>query len=277
MSNEIKRVVAINDMSCFGKCSLTVALPVISAFGVEAVPLPTAILSTHTGGFTGFTCLDMTGEMKKIINHWKDVAFRCDGIYTGYFLNPEQLALSADFIKNFKSDNTVVLVDPVMGDNGGLYTGFAADFPQKMLSLCSYADVITPNLTEAFLLTGLAYSEYQTEDALNECMKRLSETGTKKAVITGVRKDADTIGYRCEDFVTGEKFEFSHKYEPIHLHGCGDVFSSVLCGGLVKGESFYDSVKRAADFTERCILTTEADIENHWYGLKFEKELLAGI
>ena len=277
MSNEIKRVVAINDMSCFGKCSLTVALPVISAFGVEAVPLPTAILSTHTGGFTGFTCLDMTDEMKKIIAHWKTVAFRCDGICTGYFLNPEQVDITYDFIENFKSGNTVVLVDPVMGDNGSLYTGFASDFPQKMRSLCACADVITPNLTEAFLLTGLEYSELQTEDALNECMKRLSETGTKKAVITGVRKDADTIGYLCEDFVTGEKFEFSHKYEPIHLHGCGDVFSSVLCGGLVKGQSFYDSVKRAADFTERCILTTEADIENHWYGLKFEKELLAGI
>ena len=274
---ELKRVVAVNDMSCFGKCSLTVALPVISAFGVEAVPLPTAVLSTHTGGFTGFTCLDMTDEMKKIINHWKTVAFKCDGIYTGYFTCKEQIDIAIEFINDFSSHDTLILVDPVMGDNGELYTGFDEVFAKDMARLCGKADIITPNVTEALLLANMPYEPIQTDGTISACLERLKDTGAKKCVITGVRTSENQIGYVCCDYAAEESFSVFYPFEKMRLHGCGDVFASVLCGGMVKGDSFESAVYRAAEFTERCIHSTEADIDNHWYGLKFEKNLLEGI
>lgn len=274
---ELKRVVAINDMSCFGKCSLTVALPVISSFGVEAVPLPTAVLSTHTGGFSGFTCLDMTEEMKKIIEHWKTFSLRCDGIYTGYFTCKEQIDIVLRFIDDFASDETVVLIDPVMGDNGSLYTGFDEAFALDMARLCGRADVITPNITEALLLAGLEYSQVQSETLIEECVQKLGKTGAKRCVITGVRADEKNIGYVCCEYDTGKRFSVFYPFEKMRLHGCGDVFASVLCGGMVKGGDFENAVRKAADFTERCIHSTEVDIKNHWYGLKFEKNLLEGI
>ena len=274
---ELKRVVAVNDMSCFGKCSLTVALPVISAFGVEAVPLPTAVLSTHTGGFSGFTCLDMTDEMEKIIAHWKTVGFKCDGIYTGYFTCARQIDITMGLIEDFADENTLVLVDPVMGDNGCLYTGFDETFAKDMARLCGKADVITPNITEALLLAQMPYEPVQSEAAVKKCLAKLKDTGAKRSVITGARTDEKNIGYVCCDYETGETFSVFYPYEKMRLHGCGDVFASVLCGGLVKGNGFEEAVRRAAEFTERCIHSTEADIENHWYGLKFEKNLLEGI
>ena len=274
---ELKRVVAVNDMSCFGKCSLTVALPVISAFGVEAVPLPTAVLSTHTGGFSGFTCLDMTDEMVKIIAHWKTVGFKCDGIYTGYFTCARQIDITMNLIEDFAGENTLVLVDPVMGDNGYLYTGFDEAFAKDMARLCGKADVITPNITEALLLAQMPYEPVQSEETVEKCLAKLKDTGAKRSVITGVRTDEKNIGYVCCDYETGEKFSVFYPFEKMRLHGCGDVFASVLCGGLVKGNGFEAAVRRAAEFTERCIHSTEADLENHWYGLKFEKNLLEGI
>lgn len=274
---ELKRVVAVNDMSCFGKCSLTVALPVISAFGVEAVPLPTAVLSTHTGGFNGYTCLDMTDEMKRIISHWKTVAFKCDGIYTGYFTCTQQIDITADFIDDFATEDTLILVDPVMGDNGYLYTGFDEAFAKDMARLCGKADIITPNVTEALLLAEMPYTPIQDEETISACIEKLKDTGTKKCVITGVRTDENKIGYVCCDYETGKHFSVFYPFEKMRLHGCGDVFASVLCGGMVKGDGFERAVRKAADFTERCIHSTEADLENHWYGLKFEKNLLEGI
>jgi pyridoxine kinase len=276
-SGDMKRVVAVNDMSCFGKCSLTVAVPVISAFGVEAVPLPTAILSTHTGGFSGFTCLDMTDEMKKIIAHWKTIGFRVDGIYTGYFMNGGQIDIVLDFIKEFSNPDTAVIVDPVMADNGRLYTGFDMSFKEDMKKLCAVSDVITPNITEAMLLTDMEYSDIITRESLNRCLDKMENMKLKRAVITGVRLNDTDIGYVWRDFTSGEAGEVFFPYEQMRLHGCGDVFASVLCGGIVKKDSFAGAVRRAADFTERCIRTTEADIENHWYGMKFEKNLREGI
>lgn len=276
-SESIKRVVAINDMSCFGKCSLTVALPVVSAFGVEAVPLPTAILSTHTGGFTGYSVLNMTDEMQKIIAHWSTIRFKCDGIFSGYLCGEKQIDIVCDFIDSFASDDTLILVDPVMADNGKFYYGFDESFRDKMRVLVKKADVITPNLTEACFLTGVSYHEIMSEEGIRDCLDGLKALGVKRAVITGVMKADKTIGYVCADFAEGKEFEIFYPMEDYRLHGCGDVVSSVLCGGLVKGDSFESSVKRAADFTERCIKATGADIENHWYGLKFEKELQAGI
>lgn len=273
---EIKRVIAINDMSCFGKCSLTVALPVISAFGVEAVPLPTAVLSTHTGGFTGYTCLDMTDEMVKIIEHWKTIGFRCDGIYTGYFLNSRQADITAGFIDDFKNPGTKVIVDPVMGDNGKLYAGFDAGFVEDIKKLCKKAHVITPNVTEAMLLTGGEYREVFSREEIDRCADLLGGTGAKKAVITGVRINKSEIGYVCCDFESGDRFDIYYPYENMRLHGCGDVFASILCGELVKGAAFEESARAAADFTEDCIIATGRDIENHWYGLKFERLLENG-
>lgn len=273
----IKRVIAINDMSCFGKCSLTVALPVISALGVEAVPLPTAVLSTHTGGFRGFTCLDMTEEMRKITAHWKTFGLKCDGIYTGYFTGTEQIDIALEFINDFANQDTFVLVDPVMGDNGALYTGFNTEFAKDMRRLCGKADVITPNITEALLMAEMEYMPIQSEEYIDECIRRLGKTGCKKCVITGVRTDESSIGYACCDYISGQRFSVFYPFEKMRLHGCGDVFASVLCGEMVKGDSFEIAVRKGAEFTERCIRSTENDIENHWYGLKFEKNLLEGI
>lgn len=270
----LKRVIAINDLSCFGKCSLTVALPVISSLGVEAVPLPTAVLSTHTGGFEGFTCLDMTEEMKKITAHWKSFNLKCDGIYTGYFMSKEQIDIAEQFIQDFAEQKTVILVDPVMGDNGALYTGFNTEFAKYMLRLCRKADVITPNITEALLLADMEYIPIQSEHYVNKCLERLGKSGCKKCVITGVRTDNEHIGYMCCDYEKGYKFSVLYPYEKMRLHGCGDIFASVLCARMVKDELFEDAVHKAAEFTEQCIHLTEADIENHWYGLKFEKTLM---
>ena len=203
--------------------------------------------------------------------------FKCDGIYTGYFTCAEQIDIVTEFIDDFAQDDTLILVDPVMGDNGYLYTGFDEAFAKDMARLCGKADVITPNITEALLLAELPYEEIQSDELIDRCLYKLGETGAKKSVITGVRTDEGAIGYVCCDYVSGEKFSVFYPFEKMRLHGCGDVFASVLCGGLVKGTEFETAVRKAAEFTERCIHSTEADLENHWYGLKFEKNLLEGI
>lgn len=262
-------------MSCFGKCSLTVALPILSSLGVEAVPLPTGILSTHTGGFTGYTRLDMTSEMKKIIAHWRSIGLRFDGIYTGYFANVEQINIAKDFIAEFASKDAKIIVDPVMADNGKMYCGFDERFICAMSSLIDGADIITPNITEAMFLSGVAYEDIQKEDDVKRAAQGLLSIGAKRLAITGISWDNATIGYRYVE--QGHMCDI--KYEKLNglFHGCGDVFASTLAGLLMNLESYEEAVALSARFAERCILKTAEDKATKKYGLCFEECLKEGI
>ncbi len=266
----MKRIVTIQDISCFGKCSLTVALPIISACGVEACPIPTAVLSTHTGGFEGFTIHDLTKEITPIADHWKKLRLPFDGIYTGYLGSKEQLKIVSDFIDDFKKENTIVFIDPVMGDHGRLYTGFDESFAKEMVSLVKKADVIAPNLTEVSYLLGIEYREDFTGSEIREMLKKLSALGAKTVIITGVRR-GDKLGVFAYE---SEKDEFTEYFrERINdtFHGTGDVFASVCSSALVKGFSVKEAIEAATDFVVECILNTAPDKENHWYSVKFEE------
>lgn len=262
LDKTIKRVALINDMSCFGKCSLTVSVPIISAFGCETVALPTALLSTHTGEFRNYTKLDLTSEMEKIISHWEELGLGFDCIYTGYFCSVEQIDLTIDFIKRLGDKNTLVIVDPVMGDNGSLYEGFTEEFAEKMRELTRFADVITPNLTEAAILAGLPFTESPEKiaDALT----------TPNIAITGVR-EKDEIGYLIK--TETEAFRVMAPLLDCPLHGSGDVFTSALCGELMNKTDFLASARAAAEFCDECIRDTAPLQPRHWYGIMFEEAM----
>ncbi len=262
LETTIKRVALINDMSCFGKCSLTVSVPIISAFGCETVPLPTALLSTHTGEFEGYTKLDLSGEMEKIISHWEDLGLSFDCIYSGYFCSIEQIDLTIDFIKRFKRENTLVIVDPVMGDNGSLYDGFTEDFAEKMRKLTEHADVITPNLTEAAILAGLPYGE--SPEKIADALK------VKNIAITGVVENNE-IGYLIK--TQGRSHRVMAPLVDCPLHGSGDVFTSALCGELMNKTDFSEAAKAAAKFCDECIRDTAPLQPRHWYGIMFEEAM----
>ena len=190
----LKRAAAIHDISGFGKCSLTVALPIISAMGIEVSVIPTAVLSTHTGGFTGFTYRDLTGDMRPIAEHWRSEHLHFDAFYTGYIASREQVQQVCDFYDCIRSDDTLLFVDPAMADHGRLYTGFGPDFPAAMAQIVARADVAAPNLTEACLLTGTEYREDYDEDYIRALLLRLTELGAKQAVLTGVSFDPSQVG-----------------------------------------------------------------------------------
>lgn len=267
---KLKRAVAINDISCIGKCSLTVALPVISAMGIECAVLPTAVLSAHTA-FEGFTFCDLTHQIKPVSDHWEKRNEHFDTIYSGYLGSIEQIELVADFIDTFKARDTKVIIDPVLGDKGRLYTNFTMEFPRKMRKLCKKADVITPNLTEAAFLTGREYvGEGYTEEYIKELLEELSALGAKKVVLTGVSYDEKRLGVACYD---SEKKEYTYypgeRIESM-FHGTGDVWASTFTGAYTKGVEFAKAAELATDFTVECIKATMDDKENHWYGVKFE-------
>ena len=269
----MKRIATIQDISCFGKCSITVALPVISAMGVECAIVPTAVLSTHTAGFTGYTVCDISDQLLPIAEHWKKEGLKFDTLYTGYLANKEQIDLTKTFINLTKNDSTMVFVDPAMADNGKLYPGFPADFPQKMLELCQIADVVCPNITEASFLLG---KEFKCEGEYDEAyIKSLVDGfvahGVKKVVITGVKYGDGRHGAMAFDVESGEYRYVYGKNLDCYFHGTGDIFSSVLCGALAKGDDVYSATQKAVDFTIACIEQTMPDRENHSYGVKFEE------
>lgn len=269
----MKRIVTIQDISCFGKCSLTVALPIISAMGVEAVILPTAVLSTHTGGFKNFTFRDLSEDIPKITNHWKAENIDFDAIYTGYLGSFEQIDQMKAFIDE-KSDNTLVFVDPAMADNGKLYTGFTPEFAKHMATLCAKADIIVPNLTEASFMLGIPYVESgYDEEYIRGVLKKLTDLGAKCAVLTGVSFSDDKLGFAMYNCETDEFACYFNEKADAKFHGTGDIFSSVCIGGIMRGKSLFDALKLAADYTLRCIKTTLPNKEKHWYGVEFEKEI----
>ena len=282
-----KRVLAVNDFSCFGKCSLNVAIAILTSFNIETVGLPTALLSTHTGGFEGYSFRPLTDEMRDIIAHLESEGLKADVIYSGYMCGKEQIDLMDRIIDSFARKDTKILIDPVMGDGGALYSNFDMDYVERMKKLCARADIITPNVTEAALLTDMTVDEIETDrKGIEICLDRLLLLGCRKIVITGVRGDrvkdksgdmsfdSPTVGYVGIDGDRGEKIGEYYPYVDACLHGCGDVFASRLCAEIAGGKSdFKNAVHEAAEFTERGILRAIQLHPAHWYGLPFEEEL----
>ncbi len=268
-----KRIAAIHDISCFGKCSLTVALPIISAAGIETAVIPTAILSTHTGGFKGFTSLDLTEEMPKIIDHWNSLDLKFDAIYSGYLGSKQQVDIVCDFLDKFKGKSTLTIVDPAMADNGKMYTLFDLDFAQEMKKLCMKADIIVPNVTEACFMLGEEYipSGY-SEDYIADILHRLAELGPKKIVLTGVRYNDKTVASVAFDSEKNEIHTVSSELIEGMFHGTGDVFASALTASLLRGKDVFEATEIAVDFTVKSIKrTTESGAEH--YGVDFERGL----
>lgn len=270
----MKRTVSIQDISCFGRCSLTVALPVLSAMGIETAILPTALLSTHTGEFKGYTFRDLTEEMLPITEHWKKEGIAFDSIGTGYLGSDEQIAVVMKIIDDFGKD-ALVFVDPVMADHGKLYAGFDADFPKKMAKLCAKADVIVPNMTEAALLLGEPYLSSGYDEAyIRRMLRRLTQTlGSPVAILTGVVYEPTKQGVVAYDAKEDKFYSYFGENVPTTFHGTGDVFSSSLCGALTLGAPLADAIALAVDFTLDAIRHTLGTRETYWYGVNFEKAL----
>ena len=269
----MKRIATIQDISCFGKCSITVSLPLISAMGVECAIVPTTVLSTHTAGFTGYTVCDISDQLLPIAEHWRRENISLDTLYTGYLANYEQIELTKRFIELTRGENTMIFVDPAMADNGKLYPGFPADFPNAMLELVRIADVVCPNITEACLLLSKEYKnegEYD-EEYIKDLVDGFVALGIKKVVITGVKYGDGCHGAMSYDANAGEYRYLFGENMNCYFHGTGDIFSSVLCGALTKGEDVYSATQKAVDFTIACIAHTLPDRENHPYGVKFEE------
>ena len=268
----MKRIASIQDISCLGRCSQTVALPVISAIGVECAIVPTAVLSTHTM-FQGFTCKDLTDQIRPIADHWEAEGFRFDALYTGYLASAEQIEDVLDFFHRFKTEDNLIFVDPAMADNGKLYPAFGPEFPAEMAKVVAQADIAVPNLTEACLLTGTPYHENFTEDEVKALLRRLCELGAKKAVLTGVGFKPTELGVMAYDPATGEYFKYITEHVPQHYHGTGDLFASCCVGAMIDGRSLEEALKVAVDYTVECIRITVAAGKVPYYGVEFERAI----
>ncbi len=266
----MKRILTIQDISCVGKCSLTAALPILSAMGLETVILPTAVLSSHSA-FSDYTFCDLTAQMAPIAAQWKADGITFDAIYTGYLGSVAQVSIVQDIIAQFRHPDTCVFVDPVLGDFGHLYHGFTKDFPKHMKRLCMGADVIAPNMTEAACLLGIPYAEKGYDAAyIQDMLRGLAALGAGKVVITGVSLRENEVGFMGYD--VGEERFFSHFHQRFEgtFHGTGDVFASTCVGGLMRGMSLEDAVGLAADFTLESIRMTADAADRRWYGIHYE-------
>ena len=262
------RIAAIHDLSCFGRCSLTIALPVLSAMGCQCCPLPTALLSAHTG-FSGNTFLDLTAEMGRIADHWAAMDLQFDAIYSGFLGSADQVDTVARFFDTFKKSDTAVIVDPVMGDHGTAYRTCTPELCRGMRVLAENSDVITPNLTEAALLLDRPYEEIQRTDAY-EVVRRLSVGGRRSVVLTGYSSESGQTGALCFDRDSGESKAVQTPREPQDFSGTGDLFASVLAGGVARGVPLFQAAQAAADFVRDCIARTLAEGLTEQDGVDFE-------
>ena len=267
-----KRVAAIHDLSGFGKCSLTVALPILSAAGIETSALPTAILSTHTGGISGYTYRDLTEDMRPVMKHWKSLNIKFDAIYTGFLGSFEQLDIVKEFFDAFRQEDNLILVDPVMGDNGELYTVFTREFAAGMRMLCQKADIIVPNLTEAALLLDEPYHPGPyTHAYIESLLRKLGALGPQKVVLTGVYFKEDELGAATYDRTTDTiDYVFTQKI-PGYYHGTGDVFASALLSALLNDFSLIDAAAIAVHFTTDSIRRTYKAKTDYRFGVNFEQ------
>lgn len=277
MLPRLKRIAAVHDLSGLGKCSLTVALPVISAAGVECSCIPTALLSTHTGEFTGWTLRDLTDEMLPIARHWKQTGARFDGVYTGYLANPAQAKTLEQVIDLISGPESLLVVDPVMADNGSYYSNMGEEMCAAFRHLIRRADVVTPNITEAALLTGTDYApDGHDEDELHRMFESLAAMGPRMITITGVRS-GDMIGNVAFDAQTGEIFR---ALRPMHdglFYGTGDIFASSLAALLVRGASLSDALEIATALTDDSIARSIRHDTPRRFGVDFEGALPAYI
>lgn len=265
-----KKILTIQDISCVGQCSLTVALPIISACGVETCVLPSAVLSTHTAGFTGYTFRDLTEDMPAIKEHWMKEKILFDCVYTGYLGSTKQIEYVADIFEATKSQSGLLIVDPAMADNGKLYPGFDEIFVEAMKKLCAKADYIIPNMTEACFLTGIDYQTKYDEAYVQKIIAALQNMGCKNIIFTGISyREGYTGIIVCND---GKQEYYEHEMLPNSCHGTGDIYASAFVGALMRGKEAYDAARIAADYTVECIKAT-AEEDNHWYGAKFEPVL----
>lgn len=265
-----KRLVTIQDLSCFGKCSITAALPVISALGTEAVVLPTAVLSTHTGEFENYTFHPLYSEFGKITSHWESLGITFDAIYIGYIGSEELIDAVNIFLDKF-SEGAVIFLDPAMADNGKFYSGLDDCYAKKLRDLCKRADIISPNMTEAMILSGKNPADYKSVSDISEIARNLSLL-SDNVIITGVhsKNSIRTVGYSksTDSFCIADK--------PLRdgvFYGSGDLFSSAFIGMYVNGIPFDEAVKNASEFVNDCIVRTMDEHDKYWYGLKFEQSL----
>ena len=266
-----KLILTIQDISCVGQCSLTAALPIISACGVETAILPSAVLSNHTGGFTSWTFRDLTDDMPLIREEWMKQNIKFDAFYTGYLGSAKQIAYVKDIFDSCGKDGALRIVDPAMADNGKLYAGFDEAFAKTMGELCSAADIILPlNITEACLVTGSEYQEEYGRQYILGLEKKLAAMGPKTVVLTGVSYAPDRTGVAV--YENGIEHYYEHRRLSKNCHGTGDVFASAFTGAMMRGHSAYEAAKIAADFVVVCMENTIDDAD-HWYGVKFEPML----
>lgn len=265
------RVAAIHDLSAFGRCSLTVVMPVLSAMGVQCCPIPTAYLSTHTGGFENMVRLDLTDQMESTICHWESLNLAFDGVYTGYLASERQAELCIRAVEKLRAEGGIAVVDPVLGDSGRLYSSCTEGLCKAMTELCAHADVITPNLTETAFLLGMNYNDVGGggEEGL-ELARRLSDGGRRSVVLTGVSRGADKVGAACYDRETGRSaLVMADKVEG-QYHGTGDIFATVLTGALVKGKRLVSAAEQAVRFVSLCAARTREQNYPRREGVDFE-------
>ena len=265
-----KRILTIQDISCVGQCSLTVALPILSACGVETAILPSAVLSTHTAGFTGYTFRDLTGDMPAISDHWKKEQIQFEAIYTGYLGSREQISYIRKMFQELKTATGITVVDPAMADNGKLYPGFDDAYVEAMVALCADADYVVPNITEACFLTGMEFKTQYDRSYIDALLTALTEKGMSNVVLTGVSYAEGRTGVVV--YEKGVYSYYEHEKLANSCHGTGDIYASALVGAMMRGKTTVQAAKIAADYTVDCIKET-AKLDNHCYGAAFEPVL----
>ena len=265
-----KRILTVQDISCVGQCSLTVALPILSACGIETAVLPSAVLSTHTAGFTGFTVRDLSDDMPAIKNHWLKEGIRFDAIYTGYLGSTLQISYVAELFRDVAAAGCITVVDPAMADNGKLYPAFDEAFVEAMKGLCAKADYIVPNITESCFLTGMEYKTVYDRSYIDALIEKLAALGCKNVILTGVSYAPGKTGVVVWE--NGSYAYYEHEFLPNSCHGTGDIYASAFVGSLTRGKTPFEAARIAADYTVSCIEET-AKLDNHWYGAAFEPVL----
>ncbi|MBP3599577.1 MAG: pyridoxamine kinase [Clostridia bacterium] len=265
-----KKILTVQDISCVGQCSLTVALPILSACGMETCILPSAVLSTHTAGFSGFTFRDLTDDIPAISSHWQKENIKFDSIYTGYLGSTKQIDYVKDLFSNVSADKCIKIVDPAMADNGKLYPAFDETYVEAMKTLCAEADILLPNITEACFLTGTEYKTEYDQTYIKKLTEKLKALGAKTIVLTGVSFKEGKTGI----YVNEEKNSNYYEHDKVSngCHGTGDVYASAFVGALMNDKTIFEAAKIAADYTVKCIEITQND-PTHWYGVKFEAVL----
>lgn len=269
-----KKILTIQDISCYGNCSITVALPILARYGIETAILPSAILSTHTAGFKDFTFLDLTDEMPKIIDHWKKEGIEFDAIYTGYIGNPKQFGIILDAKAKLLKEGGLFIVDPAMADHGKLYPGFDEETIIGMRELVSVADYIIPNITEACFLTRNDFEEIQDDNYINGLLADLYQLGAKNIILTSVSDDEDSIGVVAYDGFT--KTTIMKQKEERNYHGTGDIFSSLVIANILNDMPIRENLDKATDFIINAIDIT-LDDPYHDYAPKYEQILKRNI